>query len=139
MLVNVAQSHFKFDRFDQSPARSRDSLAPLKSKINAVHKSPSYHRRTVSCLAVASHHEHYDHPWYCTANNRLYDTIEIAEGSASPVHLTHHAKRKSEGAISLELLQRSLTGAGVANVNMVADDGKTAKKAEYHKLRVECV
>ncbi|KAG9321118.1 hypothetical protein KVV02_000700, partial [Mortierella alpina] len=118
------QSHFKFDRFDQSPVGSFESLAPLRSG-HVMRKSPtSYHRRTVSCLAVASHHEHYDHPWYCSSNSRFYDTLEIAEGSASPVHQTRHAKRKSEGSISLEHLQKSLSGAGVANVNASSDKSK---------------
>ncbi|KAG0246677.1 hypothetical protein B0O80DRAFT_486348 [Mortierella sp. GBAus27b] len=93
MLVTpAAQSHFKADAF-------------------ATRQSPkSYHRRAVSCLAVASHHEHYNHPSYY-----MYDMIEVAEGSASPIRQTRHTKRKSEGAISLEQLQKGLSGAGVAN------------------------
>ncbi|KAF9353196.1 hypothetical protein BGX26_009016 [Mortierella sp. AD094] len=123
MLVNAAaQSHFKFDRFDQSPVGSFDSLAPLQSKSgNAMRKSPgSYHRRTVSCLAVASHHEHYNHPSYYIPNGRFFDAIEMVEGSASPVQ-TRHAKRKSEGAISLEQLQKGLNDASAANANVSKD------------------
>ncbi|KAG0284188.1 hypothetical protein BGZ97_008278 [Linnemannia gamsii] len=118
MLVNAAsQSHFKFDR-----------LAPLPM---AGRKSPTtYHRRTVSCLAVASYHEHYNHPAYLASggNNQLYDTI-IPEGSASPVHhQTRHVQRKSEGAISLDQLQKGLSGAGVSNVNTSAAEAKDISK-----------
>ncbi|KAF9438639.1 hypothetical protein BGZ76_006200 [Entomortierella beljakovae] len=126
MLVNAAaQSHFKIDRFDQSPAGSFDSLAPLQPKSgNGVRKSPtSYHRRTVSCLAVASHHEHYNHPSYFIPNGRFFDAIEVAEGSASPVQ-TRHAKRKSEGAISIEQLRKGLSGASAASINAVAPSDK---------------
>ncbi|KAF9109822.1 hypothetical protein BGX27_007159 [Mortierella sp. AM989] len=126
MLVNAAaQSHFKFDRFNQSPAGSFDSLAPLQSKSgNTMRKSlGSYHRRTVSCLAVASHHEHYNHPSYYIPNGRFFDAIEAVDGSASPVQ-TRHAKRKSEGAISLEQLQKSLSDAGALNVNTAAAKDK---------------
>ncbi|KAF9284714.1 hypothetical protein BGZ68_004471 [Mortierella alpina] len=105
MLVNAAQSHFKFDRFDQSPAGSFDSLAPLISG-HVMRKS------------------------------RFYETIEIAEGSASPVHQTRHAKRKSEGAISLEHLQKSLSGAGVANVKASSDKNKNAQVAYTLKFSI---
>ncbi|KAF9427423.1 hypothetical protein BGZ94_004938 [Podila epigama] len=65
--------------------------------------SASYHRRSVSCLAVASHHEHYEKPSYPTG--RYYDTVEITEettstesSSASPSNsVPRHAQRKSEG------------------------------------------
>ncbi|KAG0373785.1 hypothetical protein BGX24_011243 [Mortierella sp. AD032] len=126
MLVNAAsQSHFKFDRFDQSPAGSFDSLAPLPKPGR---KSPTtYHRRTVSCLAVASFHEHYNHPSYQAGGNQVYDTI-IPEGSASPVHhQSRHVQRKSEGAISLDQLQKGLSGAGVSNVNTSAAEAKDNK------------
>ncbi|KAH7048033.1 hypothetical protein BKA57DRAFT_438551 [Linnemannia elongata] len=124
MLVNAAaQSHFKFDR-----------LAPLPM---ASRKSPTtYHRRTVSCLAVASYHEHYNHPAYLASggNNQLYDTI-IPEGSASPVHhQTRHAHRKSEGAISLDQLQKGLSGAGVSNVNTSAAEAKENKDATNNTI-----
>ncbi|KAF9302086.1 hypothetical protein BGZ74_005876 [Mortierella antarctica] len=117
MLVNTVQSHFKFDRFDQSPVGSFDSLAPLKPG-HTMHKSPkSYHRRTVSCLAVASHHEHYEHPSYLAPTGRFYETVEFSEAtSASPVNHTRHVQRKSEGNISLIQLQQGLAGAGVTNV-----------------------
>ncbi|KAG0336663.1 hypothetical protein BG004_007949 [Podila humilis] len=119
MLVNTAQSHFKFDRFNQSPVGSFDSLAPLKPGDTMRTSPKSYHRRTVSCLAVASHHEHYDHPSYLAAlpTGRFYETVEFSEAtSASPVNHTRHVQRKSEGSISLALLQQGLSGAGVANV-----------------------
>ncbi|KAF9340885.1 hypothetical protein BGZ91_012015 [Linnemannia elongata] len=125
MLVNAAaQSHFKFDR-----------LAPLPM---AGRKSPTtYHRRTVSCLAVASYHEHYNHPAYLASggNNQLYDTI-IPEGSASPVHQTRHAHRKSEGAISLDQLQKGLSGAGVSNVNTSAAEAKDNKDGNFTTVNV---
>ncbi|KAG0327251.1 hypothetical protein BG000_001033 [Podila horticola] len=123
MLVNTVQSHFKFDRFDQSPVGSFDSLAPLKPG-HAMRKSPkSYHRRTVSCLAVASHHEHYEHPSYLAPTGRFYETVEFSEAtSASPVNHTRHVQRKSEGNISLIQLQQGLSGAGVANV--ISSDAK---------------
>jgi len=85
---------------------------------------------------VASHHEHYDHPWYSSSNSRFYDTIEIAEGSVSPVHQTRHAKRKSEGAISLEHLQKSLTGAGVANVNASSNRSKNTQVGDGRMVGV---
>ncbi|KAF9404477.1 hypothetical protein BGZ94_004151 [Podila epigama] len=119
MLVNAAaQNHFKLDRFDQTPAESFDSLAPLNTGI-PMRKSPTnYHRRTVSCLAVASHHEHYEHPSYIAPTGRYYDAVVFSEAtSASPVHnTTRHAQRKSEGSISLSQLQQSLANAGVTNV-----------------------
>ncbi|KAI1321755.1 hypothetical protein EDD11_000031 [Mortierella claussenii] len=117
MLVN-AQSLHKFDRFDQN---------------SAMRKSPgSYHRRTVSCLAVASHHEHYNHPSYYVPNGRFYDAIDLAEGSASPVQQTRHAKRKSDGAISLEQLQKGLSEAGV---NSSASAAETKKDVPAHMSR----
>ncbi|KAF9586171.1 hypothetical protein BGW38_008980 [Lunasporangiospora selenospora] len=106
MLVNPAQSHFKFGRFEETS----DSLAPLPK---TTRRGAGKHRRTVSCLAVASHHEHYDHPSYLVPSNR-YDMLVIAEGSASPVQQSRHAHRKSEGAISLNQLQQSLSNAGAA-------------------------
>ncbi|KAF9335949.1 hypothetical protein BG006_010168 [Podila minutissima] len=123
MLVNTVQSHFKFDRFDQFPVGSFDSLAPLKPG-HTMHKSPkSYHRRTVSCLAVASHHEHYEHPSYLAPTGRFYETVEFSEAtSASPVNHTRHVQRKSEGNISLIQLQQGLSGAGVTNV--ISSDAK---------------
>ncbi|KAG9069095.1 hypothetical protein KI688_009990 [Linnemannia hyalina] len=126
MLVNAAsQSHFKFDR-----------LAPLPM---AGRKSPTtYHRRTVSCLAVASYHEHYNHPAYLASggSNQLYDTI-IPEGSASPVHhQTRHAHRKSEGAISLDQLQKGLSGAGVSNVNTSTAEAKDNKDGNFTTVNV---
>ncbi|KAG0085138.1 hypothetical protein BGZ93_004210 [Podila epicladia] len=123
MLVNTVQSHFKFDRFDQSPVGSFDSLTPLKPGHN-MRKSPkSYHRRTVSCLAVASHHEHYEHPSYLAPTGRFYETVEFSEAtSASPVNHTRHIQRKSEGNISLIQLQQGLSGAGVTNV--ISSDAK---------------
>ncbi|KAF9200587.1 hypothetical protein BGZ49_009162 [Haplosporangium sp. Z 27] len=126
MLVNAAaQSHFKFERFDKSPNGSFESLALLKSKSgNVMRKSPgSYHRRTVSCLAVASHYEHYNHPSYYIPNGRFFDAVEMVEGSASPVQ-TRHAKRKSEGAISLEQLQKGLNDAGASNAITIASKDK---------------
>ncbi|KAF9574684.1 hypothetical protein EC968_005915 [Mortierella alpina] len=105
MLVNAAQSHFKFERFAQSPAGSFDSLAPLKS----------------------------DH---VMRKSRFYETIEIAEGSASPAHPTRHAKRKSEGAISLEHLQKSLSGAGVANVNAFLEKNKSSQVGDGRMVGV---
>ncbi|KAF9106183.1 hypothetical protein BGX29_010214 [Mortierella sp. GBA35] len=145
MLVNAAsQSHFKFDRFDQSPAGSFDSLAPLpksgrRSRLMYNFSSPSptiYHRRTVSCLAVASYHEHYNHPSYLSSNGQLYDTV-ILEGSASPVHhQSRHVQRKSEGAISLDQLQKSLSGAGVSSVNTSAAESKDNKDGEYTMVNV---
>lgn len=125
MLVSPSQSHFKFERLDQSPVGSFDSLASLQPKANGVRKSAgSYHRRSVSCLAVASHHEHYEHPSYYAASGRYYDTIEVSEGSASPVNHTRHVQRKSEGQISIGQLQRSLSNAGLVNVSTAAADGK---------------
>ncbi|GJJ75647.1 hypothetical protein EMPS_08005 [Entomortierella parvispora] len=137
MLVNPAQSHFKFECLDQSPVGSFDSLAPLQPKANGIRKSPgSYHRRSVSCLAVASHHEHYEHPsYYAAASGRYYDTIEVSEGSASPVTHTRHIQRKSEGAISIGQLQRSLSNAGLVNVSTAAADGKT-KDGDYTMVSV---
>ncbi|KAF9931089.1 hypothetical protein FBU30_010835 [Linnemannia zychae] len=109
MLVNAAsQNHFKADRFDQSPVGSFDSLAPLpKTSRRSYH-----HRRTVSCLAVASFHEHYDHPIYLTSGSGkdIFDAI-IPEGSASPASQTRHVQ-----------LQKSLSGAGISNMNMSAAD-----------------
>ncbi|KAF9170915.1 hypothetical protein BGX21_008266 [Mortierella sp. AD011] len=100
MLVSpAAQSHFKSDVTRKSPK--------------------SYHRRAVSCLAVASHHQHYNHTSYHIPNGR-FDAIEMVEGSASPVQ-TRHAKRKSEGAISLERLQKGLNDAGAASANASKD------------------
>lgn len=87
----------------------------------------SYHRRTVSCLAVASHHEHYNHPSYYIVNTRLCDVFEVADSSASPTRQTRHGKRKSEGAISLEQLQKGLTGASVAHV----DNSEAKDKNEF--------
>ncbi|KAG0033507.1 hypothetical protein BGZ82_006084 [Podila clonocystis] len=117
MLVNTVQSHFKFDRFDQSPVGSFDSLAPLKPGHTTRTSPKSYHRRTVSCLAVASHHEHYEHPSYLAPTGRFYETVEFSQAtSASPVNHTRHVQRKSEGNISLIQLQQGLSGAGVANV-----------------------
>ncbi|KAF9390979.1 hypothetical protein CPB97_007858 [Podila verticillata] len=129
MLVNTAQSHFKFDRFDQSPVGSFDSLAPLKPG-HTMRKSPkSYHRRTVSCLAVASHHEHYEQSSYLAPTGRFYE-IELSEAtSASPVNHTRHVQRKSEGAISLVQLQQSLSGAGVAVISSDAKDKENAPTA----------
>ncbi|KAF9216404.1 hypothetical protein BGZ59_009821 [Podila verticillata] len=126
MLVNTAQSHFKFDRFDQSPVGSFDSLAPLRPG-HTMRKSPkSYHRRTVSCLAVASHHEHYEQSSYLAPTGRFYE-IELSEAtSASPVNHTRHVQRKSEGAISLVQLQQSLSGAGVA---VISSDAKGKENA----------
>lgn len=98
-----------------------------------LHSPTTYHRRTVSCLAVASYHEHYNHPAYLASggNNQLYDTI-IPEGSASPVHhQTRHAHRKSEGAISLDQLQKGLSGAGVSNVNTSAAEAKENKDGRF--------
>ncbi|KAG0262193.1 hypothetical protein BG011_000244 [Mortierella polycephala] len=118
MLVSPTQSHFKFDRFDQSPTGPFDNTAPMQHKSGHVRRK-SYHRRTVSCLAIASQHEHFDHPSY----SRLYDTIEIAEGSASPVQYTRHTKRKSEGAISLDHLQKSLSNAGASANKDAKKDG----------------
>ncbi|KAG0215436.1 hypothetical protein BGX28_010141 [Mortierella sp. GBA30] len=94
--------------------------------IDYVSSSTNYHRRSMSCLAVASHHEHFDHPSF---SNRLFDTIEISEdgvattafvtggatgSSASPVQ-TRHAPRKSDGNISMTQLQKSLSGAGITS------------------------
>ncbi|KAF9156532.1 hypothetical protein BG015_004442 [Linnemannia schmuckeri] len=126
MLVNAAsQSHFKFDRFAPLPMVGR--------------KSPTtYHRRTVSCLAVASYHEHYNHPAYLASggNNQLYDTI-IPEGSASPVHhQTRHVQRKSEGAISLDQLQKGLSGAGVSNVKTSAAEVKDSEDGNFTTVNV---
>lgn len=82
----------------------------------------SYHRRTVSCLAVASHHEHYEQSSYLAPTGRFYE-IELSEAtSASPVNHTRHVQRKSEGAISLVQLQQSLSGAGVAVISSDAKD-----------------
>ncbi|KAF9177504.1 hypothetical protein BGZ51_008670 [Haplosporangium sp. Z 767] len=121
MLVSPTQSHFKLDRFDQNPTGAFDNLASMQHKFgHARRKSAvSYRRRTVSCLTIASHQEHFDHPSY----SRLYDTIEIAEGSASPVQYTRHAKRKSEGAISLDYLQKSLSNAGASANKDAKKDG----------------
>ncbi|KAG0028249.1 hypothetical protein BGZ81_004917 [Podila clonocystis] len=117
MLVNTVQSHFKFDRFDQSPVGSFDSLAPLKPGHTTRTSPKSYHRRTVSCLAVASHHEHYEHSSYLAPTGRFYETVEFSQAtSASPVNHTRHVQRKSEGNISLIQLQQGLSGAGVTNV-----------------------
>ena len=88
----------------------------------------------MSCLAVASHHEHYDHPsYYAASSGRYYDTIEISEGSASPVHHTRHAQRKSEGAISIAQLQRSLSNAGLVNVNKNIASDSAASPADSQK------
>ncbi|KAG0053785.1 hypothetical protein BGZ83_000420 [Gryganskiella cystojenkinii] len=136
MLVNPAQSHFKLDRFDHTPAGSFDSLASLQPKAGyGVRKSPgSYHRRSVSCLAVASHHEHYDHPsYYAASSGRYYDTIDISEGSASPVHHTRHVQRKSEGAISMAQLQRSLSNAGLVNVSSTATTAAVNPSGSHQK------
>ncbi|KAI9237784.1 MAG: hypothetical protein BYD32DRAFT_290423 [Podila humilis] len=92
-----------------------------------MRKSPkSYHRRTVSCLAVASHHEHYEQSSYLAPTGRFYE-IELSEAtSASPVNHTRHVQRKSEGAISLVQLQQSLSGAGVA---VISSDAKGKENA----------
>ncbi|KAG0365497.1 hypothetical protein BGZ54_006474 [Gamsiella multidivaricata] len=121
MLVNTPpQSHFKVDRFDQGPIGS----------FTATRKSPtSYHRRTVSCLAVASPYVHYNDPAYYIANSRLYDTTEVAEGSASPVHQTRHVKRKSDGTISLEQLQKGLASASIANAGVTITETKEKSDA----------
>ncbi|GJJ70338.1 hypothetical protein EMPS_02687 [Entomortierella parvispora] len=93
--------------------------------------SGSYHRRSHSCLAVASHHEHYEHPSYYPAANsgRYYDTVEITEagavttaiatgsdgaGSSASPNMTRHGQRKSE-TISMSQLQRSLSGAHLSS------------------------
>jgi len=55
---------------------------------------------------------------------RLYDMVEVAEGSASPTRQTRHTKRKSDGAVSIEQLQKGLSDAGVANVDSSASDIK---------------
>ncbi|KAF9134834.1 hypothetical protein BGW39_005744, partial [Mortierella sp. 14UC] len=92
--------------------------------------SASYHRRSHSCLAVASHHEHYENPSYQAApgSGRYYDIVEVSEeggattaiaigaGSSSPSHM-RHIPRRSDGSISLTQLQRSLTSAGLNSAN----------------------
>lgn len=97
----------------------------------------SYHRRTVSCLAVASHHEHYEHPSYLAPTGRFYETVEFSEAtSASPVNHTRHVQRKSEGNISLIQLQQGLSGAGVTNV--ISSDAKDKSESKFCQLLV-CV
>jgi hypothetical protein len=91
-------------------------------------RSAAYHRRSHSCLAVASHHEHYENPSYQAApgSGRYYDIVEVSEdvgagttaiatgaGSSSPTYM-RHIPRKSDGTISLTQLQRSLSNAGAA-------------------------
>ncbi|KAF9958244.1 hypothetical protein BGZ65_001583 [Modicella reniformis] len=103
-------------------------INPAAQSPITMRRSPgNYHRRSVSCLAVASHHEHYNHPSYYITNGRLCDMIE---GSASPTHQTRHAKRKSEGTISPEQVQKGLTNAGVTNVDASASNVKD--KSEAH-------
>ncbi|KAF9902707.1 hypothetical protein BX616_001847 [Lobosporangium transversale] len=99
MLVS-AQSLHKFGCFAKAPTELRKS-------------SGSYHRRTVSCLAIAAHHGHYNRLSYYASNGYFYDAIGPAEGSISPVNQARHVKRRSEGAISIELLQKSLLEAGI--------------------------
>ncbi|KAK3829201.1 MAG: hypothetical protein J3Q66DRAFT_324611 [Benniella sp.] len=114
MLVNPApQCHFKLERFDRP-------VVPIVGNVAARPSPKNYHRRAVSCLAVASPHEH---SYYMT-DARLYDMVEVAEGSASPTRQTRHIKRKSDGAISIEQLQKGLSDAGVANVESSASDIK---------------
>ena len=92
-------------------------------------RSAAYHRRSHSCLAVASHHEHYENPSYQAApgSGRYYDIVEVSgeggattaigtgAGSSSPTHM-RHIPRKSDGTISMTQLQRSLSNAGAAAV-----------------------
>ncbi|KAG0033647.1 hypothetical protein BGZ81_007774 [Podila clonocystis] len=92
------------------------------------YSSASYHRRSVSCVAVASHHEHYQKPSYPTG--RHYDTVEIMEetstesSSASPIATTsRHGQRKSD--ISLGQLQRSLSNAGLSNSSTTTEAAET--------------
>ncbi|KAF9318971.1 hypothetical protein BG003_010178 [Podila horticola] len=96
------------------------------------YSSASYHRRSVSCVAVASHHEHYQKPSYPTG--RYYDTVEITEeastesSSASPTATTsRHGQRKSD--ISLGQLQRSLSSAGLSNPAATTEAAETPEGA----------
>ncbi|KAI7830657.1 hypothetical protein BC939DRAFT_489642 [Gamsiella multidivaricata] len=131
MLVNTPpQSHFKVDRFDQGPIGSFTATRKSLLVVLFDSNSPtSYHRRTVSCLAVASPYVHYNDPAYYIANSRLYDTTEVAEGSASPVHQTRHVKRKSDGTISLEQLQKGLASASIANAGVTITETKEKSDA----------
>ncbi|KAG0216295.1 hypothetical protein BGX33_000256 [Mortierella sp. NVP41] len=122
MLVNTAQGDHQFGRPSHKMRQG----------------SASYHRRSHSCLAVASHHEHYENPSYYPApgSGRYYDIVEVSEegstttaiatgaGSSSPIHM-RHVPRKSDGNISMTQLQRSLSGAGVN-----AADGAVAASGE---------
>ncbi|KAF9386108.1 hypothetical protein CPB97_004045 [Podila verticillata] len=113
MLVNTAQCHFPFER----------------SSHNMRQGPASYHRRSVSCVAVASHHEHYQKPSYPTG--RYYDTIEITEAStesssASP-STSRHGQRKSD--ISLGQLQRSLSSACLSNPATTTEVAETPEGA----------
>ncbi|KAF9312098.1 hypothetical protein BGZ91_006623 [Linnemannia elongata] len=97
--------------------------------VQTFFRSAAYHRRSHSCLAVASHHEHYESPSYQAApgSGRYYDIVEVSEGgaitaiatgagSSSPTHM-RHIPRKSDGAISMTQLQRSLSNAGAGGDN----------------------
>ncbi|KAG0071453.1 hypothetical protein BGZ89_010579 [Linnemannia elongata] len=113
MLVNTAQGDHQFGRPSHKMRQG----------------SAAYHRRSHSCLAVASHHEHYESPSYQAApgSGRYYDIVEVSEGgattaiatgagSSSPTHM-RHIPRKSDGAISMTQLQRSLSNAGAGGDN----------------------
>ncbi|KAF9155712.1 hypothetical protein BG015_008846 [Linnemannia schmuckeri] len=109
MLVNTAQGDHQFGRLSHEMRQG----------------SAAYHRRSHSCLAVASHHEHYENSSYQAApgSGRYYDIVEVSEeggataaiatgaGSSSPIHM-RHIPRKSDGTISMTQLQRSLSNAG---------------------------
>ncbi|KAF9129608.1 hypothetical protein BGX30_013891 [Mortierella sp. GBA39] len=131
MLVNTAQGDHQFGRPSHKMRQG----------------SAAYHRRSHSCLAVASHHEHYESPSYQAApgSGRYYDIVEVSEeggattaiatgaGSSSPTHM-RHIPRKSDGSISMTRLQRSLSNAaavaggdnadGVVSVSTGALGGK---------------
>lgn len=115
-----------------------EELILISQLVHLLSSPKSYHRRTVSCLAVASHHEHYEHPSYLAPTGRFYETVEFSEAtSASPVNHTRHVQRKSEGNISLIQLQQGLSGAGVANV--ISSDAKDKSESKFCQFIYLCV
>ncbi|KAF9932245.1 hypothetical protein FBU30_008667 [Linnemannia zychae] len=116
MLVNTAQGDHQFGRPSHMMRQG----------------SASHHRRSHSCLAVASHHKHYESPSYQAApgSGRYYDIVEVSEEGGATTAITTGASsasasipRRIDGAISLTQLQRSLTGAGVKVAEGTASSG----------------
>ena len=123
-----------------------------------VSSSGSYHRRSHSSLAVAFHHEHYEHPsYYPTPNSgrRYYDTVEITEEGATTTTAAIAAgdgagssaspsqTRRRADSISMTQLQRSLSSANISNATAApaTEDGVVSVSTGSlgGKVKVCCV